>query len=295
MVKTCVLCWFLLVLFSFSNSMVVSPVPTADDYTWESAKHYLMLSYSAYCNGSGLMNWNCYWCNTTNVKVQFLFFNYTSNIFGFAGFTDSEIVFSFRGTELRSIRNWIEDFDAMHIIPYPQLPDAEVHSGFYYSYESIVSQVHLAVKALTQSNPSLPISVVGHSLGGALSVLAAVDFGMLKVTTQPIRVWNFGSPRVGNQAFEEYYSSLVNLSWRTVNQEDIVPHVPLQIMNYHHVPTEVWFSSNTVNFTVCDGSGEDPNCSDSDIGDSIYDHLTYLGYDERDGHPHGCGNTPLAV
>ncbi len=35
-------------------------------------------------------------------------------------------------------------------------------------------------------------------------------------------------------------------------------------------------------------SGEDPNCADSDIGHSVIDHLTYLGYNEHLGTYNGC-------
>lgn len=36
-----------------------------------------------------------------------------------------------------------------------------------------------------------------------------------------------------------------------------------------------------MSFRVCDGSGEDPHCSDGQRVDlSVYDHLHYLGYFE---------------
>ena len=36
-----------------------------------------------------------------------------------------------------------------------------------------------------------------------------------------------------------------------------------------------------LSFRICDGSGEDPNCSDSQTLDlSVYDHLHYLGIEE---------------
>ena len=43
-----------------------------------------------------------------------------------------------------------------------------------------------------------------------------------------------------------------------------------------------------VHYTVCDGSGEDPRCSDSIIPDSVYDHVSYLGINVNDGKPYGC-------
>ena len=42
--------------------------------------------------------------------------------------------------------------------------------------------------------------------------------------------------------------------------------------------SQVWYNEASSSYQVCDGSGEDPNCSDSLLlPDSISDHLTYLG------------------
>jgi hypothetical protein len=52
----------------------------------------------------------------------------------------------------------------------------------------------------------------------------------------------------------------------------------LQIMGFQHVATEVWYQENNVDYQVCNGSGEDPSCSDSLLAPiSIPDHLNYLG------------------
>jgi predicted lipase len=71
--------------------------------------------------------------------------------------------------------------------------------------------------------PYLPVVVTGHSLGGAIATLAAVDLveeGI--VSPGNIGVWNFGSPRVGNQIFSDYATQLLPVLWRTVNQQDIL-------------------------------------------------------------------------
>jgi len=60
-------------------------------------------------------------------------------------------------------------------------------------------------------------------------------------------------------------------------------------MGYWHVATEIFYSQETCcAYTVCNGSGEDPNCSDqfsSVLFWSISDHLDYFGYYT------GCSNT----
>lgn len=51
-------------------------------------------------------------------------------------------------------------------------------------------------------------------------------------------------------------------------------------MGYYHIATEVWYGedSDPSSYTVCDGSGEDPDCINSVDGDCIEDHLVYLGW-----------------
>ena len=69
---------------------------------------------------------------------------------------------------------------------------ARAHGGFLRAYLSVREAVHRLLKELGGTT----LLVTGHSLGGALAVLAACDFGAqfrgnLKCIT-------FGSPRVGN-------------------------------------------------------------------------------------------------
>ena len=50
---------------------------------------------------------------------------------------------------------------------------------------------------------------------------------------------------------------------------------------YHHVPREVWYTSNdTTGYRVCDGSGEDLSCQDSVAPELLtwHDLDLYLGH-----------------
>ena len=51
-------------------------------------------------------------------------------------------------------------------------------------------------------------------------------------------------------------------------------------MGFHHIAREIWYNKtdDPTYFKICDGSGEDPDCSDSVVGDCIEDHLVYLGW-----------------
>ena len=56
-------------------------------------------------------------------------------------------------------------------------------------------------------------------------------------TAERIDVYTFGSPRVGNAAFVDFYDRHVPNTWRHVNDEDIVPLVPPTWAGYRHVGT----------------------------------------------------------
>jgi len=104
------------------------------------------------------------------------------------------------------------------------------------------------------------------------------------VPAVPYVVYAFGSPRVGNQAFSEYYDRIVGPgnTWRVVNNADVVPQIPLEIMGYYHINTQVWYSPDFTNYKIC-LNAEDPTCADSvlvlSLPVGVLYHGSYLGYD----------------
>jgi hypothetical protein len=66
-----------------------------------------------------------------------------------------------------------------------------------------------------------------------------------------------------------------------VHYKDPVPQVPLESMNFHHMPYEVFYIKEDYNeWQLCSFEGEDPNCSDKYVANlDVADHLHYLGFD----------------
>jgi len=100
-------------------------------------------------------------------------------------------------------------------------------------------------------------------------------------------VRTFGSPRVGDILFAAAYRAVLgDRTWRVTHAHDVVPSVPVRLMGFHHVPTEVFYpggdpggsgSGNDTAPVVCDGGGEDAACSDGEwTHTSVMDHLYYL-------------------
>jgi hypothetical protein len=130
------------------------------------------------------------------------------------------------------------------------------------------------VQTLKNSNPTYSIIVTGHSLGAALATLTAVD--LQNAGLSPIRLFNFGSPRVGDTDFSNYVSSTLKDHSRVTHHKDMVPHSPMH-ERFTHIDGE-WYEpddSTTVTLDKCTGA-EDPDCSYQWSLTSIDDHLWYM-------------------
>ena len=74
--------------------------------------------------------------------------------------------------------------------------------------------------------------ISGHSLGGALAHIA-VPFIYEKYNNS-ITCFTFGSPRVGNKHFVQWFDNSVTTNYRICNKNDIITSIPL---NYQWVHT----------------------------------------------------------
>jgi triacylglycerol lipase len=137
---------------------------------------------------------------------------------GFVADMDAVTLVAFRGTD--NIENWLTDGRIIQIqdSAYPGL----VHRGFAAAMQVIWPDLKARLPA-----PSVgrPVWVTGHSLGAALATLASIRLVNEGYTVKS--VYTYGSPRVGNPDFHSAYSTV---NYRFVNNNDVVPHVPLEIL-----------------------------------------------------------------
>ncbi|KAM2039331.1 hypothetical protein ACFX1T_012785 [Malus domestica] len=130
--------------------------------------------------------------------------------------------------------------------------EVQVHSGFLRAYDSvrirIVSLMKLAIGYFDDIAEPLDkwhVYITGHSLGGALSTLLALELSSSQIAKRgliSVTMYNFGSPRVGNKVFAEIYNKKVKDSWRVVNHRDIIPTIP-RLMGYCHVAQPVYLTT----------------------------------------------------
>lgn len=111
----------------------------------------------------------------------------------------------------------------------------KMHEGFIKAYLSIRDEIHEQV----QNSATTQYRVTGHSLGGAIATLCAVDLQYNFGSKAVIEAYTFGSPRVGNAAFSESYQQRVPNTWRVVNGWDAVAGLPAPWQGYRHVEETV--------------------------------------------------------
>jgi triacylglycerol lipase len=155
-----------------------------------------------------------------------------SNIFGLVARSNdgSTAIVAIRGT--KTIWEWIGDFDAAPVPWFPNPSAGFVHLGFQLTYEHICTSLR---SLLQQGCPGVQkIFVTGHSLGGALAVLAAYDMAVSMDPAVPIEVYTFAGPRTAGLDFAASFNKAVSVHYRIVNFMDVVPQVPLPPV-YEHV------------------------------------------------------------
>jgi len=104
------------------------------------------------------------------------------------------------------------------------------------------------IRMRKEVRPRRSFVVTGHSLGAALATLFVMENKERK-KFDITALCTFASPRVGNTEFARQFDGLPLDSWRIVNQQDIVPKIPLRLplfFDYQHVETAYEFSSSGV-------------------------------------------------
>ena len=133
------------------------------------------------------------------------------------------VIVSFRGTEVNDVFD-----DARFALVRWNEAGAKVHHGFREAFERIEPRLG---DALASIGPERTLWFSGHSLGGALAVLAADRFGRAN------GILSIGSPRVGNAAFASQFASRFRaVTARYVSNRDLVARVPpRRPFGYEHV------------------------------------------------------------
>jgi predicted lipase len=136
---------------------------------------------------------------------------------GFALKDGENLVVAFAGSN--EIKDWIQNSKNKLVdIKIGNGFFAQVHQGFYECYTSISKEVQDLIKIYSQSCKR--ILFTGHSMGGALAMLAATE---AKIAGREFRVITFGAPRLGSLSLRAYLNERV---LRIIARGDLVPKTP---------------------------------------------------------------------
>ncbi|KOS21193.1 putative feruloyl esterase A [Escovopsis weberi] len=228
------------------------------------------------------------------------------------------IVVAFRGTY--SIANTIYDLATLpqKYVPYPS-PDhggggappdkpshscdnCTVHMGFLHSWRNARRVVLPELRRLRAAHPGFPVHLVGHSLGGAVACLAALE---LRVSLGWEDVWatTFGEPRVGNGQLARFVDDVFALGGagegadpersryrRVTHAGDPVPLLPPTELGFRSHAGELFIAKADLapgegDVLLCAGD-EDPRCSaGADESVVVRDALGRLSLFARAGLP----------
>lgn len=219
------------------------------------------------------------------------------------GSTVGSIIVAFRGTY--SIANTIVDLSTVpqKYVPYPSPDDGgaspekgshrcdncTVHSGFLSTWQSARKEVIAKLTELRKGYPDYPIQLVGHSLGGAVACLAALEL-RVSLGLDDVVVTTFGEPRAGNEGFVKFVDAVFNLhddkdplsrSYRRVTHTgDPVPLLPPGEWGYKSHAGEIHITKSSLppsekDLKFCLGD-DDQDCSASEdsIPEQVISRLT---------------------
>ncbi|KAL4812228.1 Alpha/Beta hydrolase protein [Aspergillus spinulosporus] len=190
------------------------------------------------------------------------------------------IIVAFRGTY--SIPNAIVDLSMypQEYIPFspgndtdgdaPKCEDCWVHLGFMNAWRLTRATILDTISAARDQYPDYALTLVGHSLGGAVAALAGTEMQLRG--WEPV-VTTFGEPRVGNKAFVDYLDTVFRLEYgnerewkfrRVTHVNDPVPLIPLTEWGYEMHGGEIYIDRVELPFSVddvryCQGKS-DPDC-----------------------------------
>ncbi|MDP2173392.1 MAG: lipase family protein [Candidatus Cloacimonadaceae bacterium] len=142
-------------------------------------------------------------------------------------YDDELIVVAFRGTQIKSI-GMLKDLSyGVLVKPVFASDYGKLHQGFFDSYQRVWLDCELGarniVRKLKHENPQRRLWFTGHSLGGVIAVLAAIESNCQNP------VYTFGCPKFGDR---EFARKLGIRHFRMVNRDDIVVRFPPRFSKY---------------------------------------------------------------
>jgi triacylglycerol lipase len=165
------------------------------------------------------------WATGTALRVEHFDQDDTQ---AFAAVHPDYVILSFRGTETKRFGDIQTD---IKVRPVNSPAGGTVHRGFAAALDTVWDRV----EAVLAQHPEKRLWITGHSLGGALAVLAAS-----RLPDRVFGLYTFGQPRVGDEEFARACQQRFGRRYfRFVHGRDVVPRIPAFTTGYRHFGWEV--------------------------------------------------------
>ncbi|KAJ3576106.1 hypothetical protein NP233_g659 [Leucocoprinus birnbaumii] len=249
---------------------------------------------TAYCNPSTTSNWSCGAnCQANSDFIPVASGGDGSSVqFWYVGYSPSQgtVVVAHQGTDTSEIEADATDVNAflesLDSSLFPGVSSSvKAHSGFANEQAKTATAILSAVNTAISQHGVKKVTIVGHSLGGAIALLDGV-YLPLHISGVTFRTITYGCPRVGNQDFANYVDSHIDFTHIT-NKKDPVPIVPGRFLGYVGASGEVHISENN-SWLSC--PGQDNTSTDCSTGDvpNIFDGSTSDHDGPYNGISMGC-------
>ncbi|KAK7461016.1 hypothetical protein VKT23_008944 [Stygiomarasmius scandens] len=252
-----------------------------------SFKPFSFFAAAAYCDPDKTLKWNC----GVNCRANPDFIPVASGgdgasvQFWFVGYSPSQdtVIVSHQGTDPTEIAAVLTDAD-FFLTPldpslFPGIPSSvKVHNGFADTHAKTAADILTAVKKTLQAHGTSKVTLVGHSLGGALSLIESVYLPLHLPSGTTFRSILYGLPRVGNGDFADYVDSHVSDLTHVNNEKDFIPIVPGRFLGFEHPSGEVHIQENG-NWNACPGhDNTNSRCAVGDVPNILVGNiLNHLG------------------
>lgn len=181
------------------------------------AKKYLKFALSSYKDVYSTFSYY----NTTKINKDNVFVRIHKPLD-----LNDEVIVSIRGTdELKDWYNNILRWQTGYIL------NSNVHTGFLEHMNEVYSDIEKHIEEYDN------ITIVGHSLGGAVSLLLGAKIAH-KNNDKTCKVITYGCPRAGDKNFKKIYTDLTNLKcYRVYINQDIITKIPY--FGYYHIGSPI--------------------------------------------------------
>ncbi len=131
--------------------------------------------------------------------------------------SDKIAVLAFRGTQAQglTLETFFDVFTDLYAVMRIDANGVKTHRGFQQAFQRVEREVLVQAQNLS----GYGLYITGHSLGGALALIATNAINTKNLTA----CYTFGSPKVGNEEFDDKIKSPI---YRIVNAYDVVPFLP---------------------------------------------------------------------